>query len=91
MRAACRAASCQEVIRRYYKSLTDLKMGREKQETVDKLISIAEFNGIEPVMVVTKCDLNPEYAKRIEACYKKAGFEMASRNFEPLKNENDNE
>ena len=45
-------------------------------ETVDKLISIAEFNGIEPVMVVTKCDLNPEYAGRIEACYKKAGFEV---------------
>ena len=45
-------------------------------ETVDKLISIAEFNGIEPVMVVTKCDLKPEYAGRIEACYKKAGFEV---------------
>jgi ribosome biogenesis GTPase len=27
-------------------------------------------------MVVTKCDLKPEYAGRIEACYKKAGFEV---------------
>ena len=43
-------------------------------ETVDKLISIAEFNGIEPVMVVTKCDLNPDYAQRIANCYRKAGF-----------------
>ena len=34
---ACRQASCQEVIRRYYKGLCDLKMGKEKQETVDKL------------------------------------------------------
>ena len=34
---ACRQASYQEIIRRYYKGLCDLKMGREKQETVDKL------------------------------------------------------
>lgn len=45
-------------------------------ETVDKLICIAEFNQIEPVLVVTKCDLNPDYARRIEACYKRAGFEV---------------
>ena len=45
-------------------------------ETVDKLISIAEFNGIEPVMVVTKSDLNPEYAERIANCYRRAGFEV---------------
>ena len=43
-------------------------------ETVDKLISIAEFNHIEPVLVITKCDLNPEYAERIANCYRKAGF-----------------
>ena len=39
---ACREASCQEVIRRYYKGLTDLKMGREQQETVDKLVTIMQ-------------------------------------------------
>ena len=44
--AACREASCQEVIRRYYKGLTDLKMGREKQETVDKLVTIMQQLGI---------------------------------------------
>ncbi|MBQ8441236.1 MAG: ribosome small subunit-dependent GTPase A [Clostridia bacterium] len=45
-------------------------------ETVDKLISIAEFNGIEPVIVVTKCDLKPDFAERIRACYQKAGFRV---------------
>ncbi len=45
-------------------------------ETVDKLIAIAEFNGIEPVIVVTKSDLDPGYAQALAACYKKAGFEV---------------
>ena len=43
-------------------------------ETVDKLISIAEFNRIEPVIVLTKSELAPEKAERIQALYRKAGF-----------------
>ena len=42
--------------------------------TVDKLISIAEFNRIEPVVVITKSELAPEYAKELEALYRNAGF-----------------
>ncbi len=42
--------------------------------TVDKLISIAEFNGIEPIVVITKCELDPDYAKKLEELYKKCGF-----------------
>ena len=44
-------------------------------QTVDKLICIAEHNGIEPVVVVTKSDLDPTYAEELVALYKKAGFE----------------
>jgi len=43
-------------------------------ETVDKLISIAEFNRIEPVIVVTKSELAPAYAEKLETLYRKAGF-----------------
>lgn len=42
--------------------------------TVDKLICIAEFNKIEPVIVVTKRDLAPDEAERIVDIYKKSGF-----------------
>ena len=42
--------------------------------TVDKLIAIAEFNRIEPVIVVTKSDLNPAYAEELAALYRGAGF-----------------
>ena len=42
--------------------------------TVDKLISIAEFNDIEPIIVITKCELDPEYSEELEAIYKKSGF-----------------
>ena len=42
--------------------------------TVDKLICIAEFNKIEPVIVITKCELDKEYASELEAIYKKSGF-----------------
>lgn len=40
----------------------------------DKLISIAEFNGIEPVLIVTKSDLDGVEAKRIADIYEKCGF-----------------
>lgn len=43
-------------------------------ETVDKLISIAEFNRIEPVIVITKSDLAPDTATRLADVYRRAGF-----------------
>ena len=43
--------------------------------TIDKLISIAEHNSIEPVVVITKSELDREYAEEIAQIYKKAGFE----------------
>ena len=45
-------------------------------ETVDKLISLAEFNGIEPVLIVTKADVDPVAAQAFAAIYKKAGFDV---------------
>lgn len=42
--------------------------------TVDKLISIAEFNKIEPIIVISKCELDKTTAEEISATYKKAGF-----------------
>lgn len=44
-------------------------------ETVDKLISIAEHNSIEPVIVVTKSELNPVYAQKLKNLYSRAGFD----------------
>ncbi len=43
--------------------------------TVDKLISIAEFNKIEPIIVITKCELDSAHADELYAIYKKSGFE----------------
>ena len=42
--------------------------------TVDKLISIAEFNKIEPVIIITKRDLDEAEAQRILDIYKRSGF-----------------
>ena len=42
--------------------------------TVDKLISIAEFNEIEPIIVITKCELDVEYAKELKSIYENSGF-----------------
>ena len=42
--------------------------------TVDKLLSILEFNGIEPVIVVGKCELSPKRAAKIAALYEKVGY-----------------
>ena len=42
--------------------------------TQDKLIAIAEYNKIEPIVVITKKELNPAYAEELLATYRKAGF-----------------
>ena len=42
--------------------------------TVDKLIAIAEFNGIEPIVVITKNELAPEYAEELCRNYTLCGF-----------------
>ena len=44
--------------------------------TVDKLIFIAEFNGIEPVIVIGKSELDEGNAERIAGIYRGAGFEV---------------
>ena len=43
--------------------------------TIDKLICIAEHNNIEPVIIIGKCDLAPEYAKELQEIYTKAGYD----------------
>ncbi len=47
-------------------------------ETVDKLIAIAEFNEIEPVVLVTKSDLAPARAEELCGIYRLAGFSTFS-------------
>ncbi len=44
-------------------------------ETVDKLISIAEYNGIKPVVVVTKSDIDRAAAERYADIYRGAGID----------------
>ena len=45
-------------------------------ETIDKLICIAESKGIECVIVITKADLDMDFAKSVAEIYKKSGFEV---------------
>ncbi len=45
---ACCEASCQEILRRYYRGLTDVRMGREKPETVEKLKMIMQQLDLKP-------------------------------------------
>ncbi len=42
--------------------------------TIDKLIAIAEHNAIEPVIIISKSDLDPARADELCALYTKAGF-----------------
>jgi len=45
-------------------------------EIIDKMISIAEHNKIEPVIIVTKSDLDVDFAKDMERIYKNSGFDV---------------
>ena len=59
-------------------------------ETVDKLVAISVHNGIEPIIVITKSDLDASFADECAAIYKKVGiptFVTSSENktgIEPL-------
>ncbi len=46
--------------------------------TVDKLISIAEHNEIEPVIIIGKQELSSDYAKELKETYEKCGFSVFS-------------
>lgn len=53
-------------------SLVDPKINTQ---IIDKLIAIAEFKGIEPVLVLTKVDLEPNYQEYVDI-YTSAGFKV---------------
>jgi ribosome biogenesis GTPase len=44
--------------------------------TVDKLLSIAEFNHVEPLLIVGKCELDREMTDRLTATYQSAGYRV---------------
>ena len=44
-------------------------------ETIDKLTAIAEHNGIEPVIIIGKHELNPAEADRMAEIYRRAGYD----------------
>ena len=44
-------------------------------ETIDKLIAIAEYNGIVPVAIITKADLDEAKAQELKNIYSGAGFD----------------
>lgn len=45
-------------------------------EIIDKMISIAEHNKIEPVIIVTKSDLDKSFAMDMEKIYSHSGFDV---------------
>ena len=45
-------------------------------DLVDKLTAILEFNDIEPIIVVGKCELDRENADRIKKIYESAGYRV---------------
>lgn len=42
--------------------------------TIDKLLSILEYNGIEPIIIIGKSELKPKRAAKIAALYEKIGY-----------------
>lgn len=53
----------------------------------DKLISIAEYNKIEPVIIISKSDLDGNEAERIADIYKKSGFSVFVSSIDSNKDE----
>ncbi len=51
------------------------------QSTLDKLITIAEYKKITPVIIITKADLAPEVAQTYAELYNKCGFTVFVEGF----------
>ncbi|MBQ8510412.1 MAG: ribosome small subunit-dependent GTPase A [Clostridia bacterium] len=45
-------------------------------QTIDKLITIAEYKKLSPVIIITKADLAPDAAEEYAALYRKCGFDV---------------
>lgn len=45
-------------------------------EVIDKMIAIAEYNKIEPVIVISKSDIDGDFARDIYKIYKNSGFSV---------------
>ncbi len=45
-------------------------------QIIDKMIAIAEHNKIEPVIIISKADLDTEFAEKAERIYKNSGFDV---------------
>ena len=45
-------------------------------EIIDKMIAIAEFNKIEPVIIISKSDLDLSFAEEMYRIYKNSGFDV---------------
>ena len=61
----CREAGRQEIIRRWWKGIDDLKQGKERPETIEKLESIMQQLDLHPE---TRAVVRPARAKR-DACH----------------------
>lgn len=51
------------------------------QSTLDKLVTIAEYKKIDPVIIITKADLAPDVAQRYAELYRKCGFTVFVEGF----------
>ncbi|MBQ7761033.1 MAG: ribosome small subunit-dependent GTPase A [Clostridia bacterium] len=45
-------------------------------EIIDKMIAIAEYNKIEPVIIISKSDIDGDFAKNMYSIYKNSGFSV---------------
>ncbi len=51
------------------------------QSTLDKLITVAEYKNITPVIIITKADLAPDTARAYAELYEKCGFDVFVEGF----------
>ena len=70
---ACKEASAQEIIRRYYKCLVDYKQGHETDETLEKLNAIIRQMGLKKEMRST---VNPALLKEKQSGAPAAAIEL---------------
>ena len=57
-------------------------------QIIDRLIAVAEYKGIEPVIVITKTDLDSDYQKYIDI-YEKASFKVIAVNKDNFEDANE--
>lgn len=58
--------------------IVSIKNPNLNYQLIDRMILLSRYNGVEPIIIINKSDLDPEETEKVKSDYEKAGFKVHS-------------